>query len=113
MDDCNLEKAPVLEDFGRYIEAGELRAATGDTIGAIRSFILGGDQYLAAQCLCDAFWEQMPYGTTVTDQNAERVHALEGVSTEINVTNPQLKNEVRTIFSNIVVVAIHEWSSSA
>ena len=113
MDDCNLEKTPVLEDLGRYIEAGELRAAAGDTIDAVRLFILGGDQDLAAQCLCDAFWEQMPYGTIVTDLNAERVRALEEVSTEINVTNPQLKNEVRTIFSALVVVVIYESSSPA
>ena len=113
MDDCNLEKTPVLEDLGRYIEAGELRAAAGDTIDAVRLFILGGDQDLAAQCLCDAFWEQMPYGTIVTDLNAERVRALEEISTEINVTNPQLKNEVRTIFSALIVVTIYESSSPA
>lgn len=98
MDDCNLEKTPVLEDLGRYIEAGELRAVAGDTIDAIRLFILGGDQDRAAQCLCDALWEQMPYGTTVTDLNAERLRALEEVSTGINVATAQLKNEVRNPF---------------
>ena len=98
MDDCNLEKTPVLEDLGRYIEAGDLRAVAGDTIDAIRLFILGCDQDRAAQCLCDAFWEQMPYGTTVTDLNAERVRALEEVSTGISVTTAQLKNEVRNPF---------------
>jgi len=97
MDDCNLEKAPILEDLGRYIEAGELRAAAGDTIDAIRLFILGGDQDLAAQCLCDAFWEQMPYSMTVTELNAETVRALEEVSNGINVATPQLKNEVCTL----------------
>jgi hypothetical protein len=114
MDDCNLETTPILEDLGRYIEAGELKAAAGDTIEAIRLFILGGDQDLAATCLCDAFWEQMPYGTTVTDLNAERVRALEKVSTEINVTTPRLKSEVRTRSSiSLVVITIHEWPPPA
>jgi len=113
MDDCNLEKTPVLEDLGRYIEAGEVRAVAGDTIDAIRLFILGGDQDRAAQCLCDAFWEQMPYGTTVTDLNAERVRALEEISTGINVATPQLKDEVRTLISNFAIIAIYGWSSSA
>ena len=113
MDDCNLEKTPILEDLGRYIEAGELRAAAGDTVDAIRLFILGGDQDLAAQCLCDAFWEQMPFGMTMTDLNAERVRALKEVSAEINATTPQLKNEVRTLFSYLAVSVIHDWSSLA
>jgi len=104
MDDCNLEKTPILEDLGRYIEAGELRAAAGDTVDAIRLFILGDDQDLAAQCLCDAFWEQMPFGMTMTDLNAERVRALKEVSAEINATTPQLKNEVRTLFSNLAIM---------
>ena len=113
MDDCNLEKTPVLEDLGRYLEAGELRAVAGDTVDAIRLFIRGGDQDRAAQCLCDAFWEQMPYGTTVTDLNAERVHALEEVSTGIKVSIPQLKHEVCILFSKLATIATHEWSSSA
>lgn len=113
MDDCNFEKTPMLEDLGRYIEAGELRAAAGDTIGAIRLFILGGDQNLAAKCLCDAFWEQMPYGTAVTDLNAKTVSDLEKISTEINVSVPPIKSEVRIPSSNLIIVTIHEWFSPA
>jgi tetratricopeptide (TPR) repeat protein len=94
MDEYGFEKVPVLEKLGRYIEAGHLRAAAGEAIPAIRLFTRGGDHDRAAQCLCDAFWEQLPYNTTVTDSNRTQVRTLEKLLPGIIEPSDHLKNEV-------------------
>jgi len=94
MDEYGFEKAPVLETLGRYIEAGHLRAAAGETFVAIRLFARGGDHDRAAQCLCDAFWEQLPYNTPVTDQNRKQIRVLEKLLPDIVEPSIHLKNEV-------------------
>ena len=94
MDDYGFEKAPVLETLGRYIEAGNLRAAAGEAAAAIRLFARGGDHDRAAQCLCDAFWERLPYNTPVTDQNRKQIRVLEKLLPDIVDPSIHLKNEV-------------------
>jgi len=94
MDEYGSEKAPILETLGRYIEAGNLQAAAGDPVAAIRLFARGGDHDRAAQCLCDAFWEQLPYNTPVTDSNRKQIHTLEKVLPDIVEPSIHLKNEV-------------------
>ena len=94
MDEYGFEKAPILETLGRYIEAGHLRAAAGETVAAIRLFAQGGDQDRAAQCLCDAFWEHLPYNTPVTDDNRKQIRTLEEVLPDIVEPSIHWKNEV-------------------
>ena len=94
IDDYGFEKAPVLETLGRYIEAGNLRAAAGEAVAAIRLFARGGDHDRAAQCLCDAFWEYLPYNTPVTDQNRTQIRVLEELLPDIAEPSVHLKNEV-------------------
>jgi len=94
MDEYGFEKAPILESLGRYIEAGHLRAAAGETVAAIRLFAQGGDHDRAAQCLCDAFWEHLPYNTSVTDDNRKQLRTLERVLPDIVAPSIHLKNEV-------------------
>ena len=94
IDDYGFEKAPVLETLGRYIEAGNLRAAAGEAVAAIRLFARGGDHDRAAQCLCDAFWEYLPYNTPVTDQNRTQIRVLEELVPDIAEPSVHLKNEV-------------------
>ena len=95
MDEYGFEKAPVLEALGRYIEAGHLQAAAGETLTAIRLFARGGDHDRAAQCLCDAFWEQLPYNTPVIDHNRKQIRNLEKLLPDIVEPSVHLKNEVR------------------
>jgi len=94
MDEYGFEKAPILETLGRYIEAGHLRAASGETVAAIRLFVQGGDHDRAAQCLCDAFWEHLPYNTLVTDDNRKQIRTLEKVLPDIVEPSIHWKNEV-------------------
>ena len=94
MDNYGFEKALVLESLGRYIEAGDLRAAAGDTVDAVRLFVRGGDHDRAAQCLCDAFWVQLPYDTPVTESNRTQVRILEELLRDIAEPSVHLKNEV-------------------
>ena len=94
MDEYGFEKAPILETLGRYIEAGHLRAAAGETVAAIRLFAQGGDHDRAAQCLCDAFWEHLPYDTPVMDYNRKQIRTLEKVLPDIAEPSIHLKNEV-------------------
>ena len=95
MDEYGFEKAPVLESLGRYVEAGRLRAEAGDTVTAIRLFARGGDHNHAAECLCDAFWEQLPYNTPVTDHNRKQVRSLEKLLPDIVEPDIHWENEVR------------------
>ena len=95
MDEYGFEQAPVLETLGRYIEAGRLRAEAGETVAAIRLFARGGDHDRAAQCLCDAFWEQLPYNTPVTDHNRKQVRNLEKLLPDIVEPSIHWENEVR------------------
>src|SRR5258706_9325633 len=95
MDEYGFEKAPVLESLGRYIEAGRLRGEGGDTVAAIRLFARGGDHDRAAQCLCDAFWEQLPYNTLVIDHNRKQIHHLEKLLPDIVEPGIHWENEVR------------------
>jgi hypothetical protein len=101
MENRGFEKASVLETLGRYIEAGHLRAAAGEAVPAIRLFARGGDHDRAAQCLCDAFWEQLPYDTPVTDSNQMQVRTLEKLLPDIVEPNNQLKNEVSAYDSSV------------
>ena len=94
LDEYGFEKAPVLEILGRYVEAGHLRAAAGEIVVAIRLFSRGGDHDRAAQCLCDAFWEHLPYNTPVTDRNRAQIRVLEKVLPDIAEPSVHLKNEV-------------------
>ena len=103
MDDYGFEKAPVLETLGRYIDAGDLRAVAGETFAAIRLFVRGGDHDRAAQCLCDALWEQLPYNTLVTDSNRKQVRTLEKLLLDIVEPSMHLKNEVCPCDPNIKV----------
>ena len=95
MDEYGFEKAPVLELLERYIEAGRLREEAGETLAAIRLFARGGDHDRAAQCLCDAFWEQLPYNTPVIDHNRKQVQDLEKLLPDIVEPSIHWKNEVR------------------
>ena len=95
MDEYGFEKAPVLESLGRYIEAGRLRAEAGETVAAIRLFARGGDHDRAAECLCDAFWEQLPYNTPVIDHNRKQVRDLEKLLPDIVEPSIHWENEVR------------------
>ena len=108
MDDYDLEKTHALESLGRYIDAGKARAVAGDIIEAINLFIQGGDHDLAAQYLCDALWEQLPYGTLLTNLNRERVSALQMMLPKISTSNPQLKNEVRILLTPRIYAADHD-----
>jgi hypothetical protein len=110
MDEYGFEKAPVLESLGRYVEAGHLRAAAGEMVAAIRLFARGGDHDLAAQCLCDAFWEQLPYNTPVTDHNRKQVRNLEKLLPDIVEPSIHSKNEVRP--HNLKRQALMRCSSS-
>ena len=95
MDEYGFEKAPVLESLGRYIEAGRLRAEAGETVAAIRLFARGGDADRAAQCLCDAFWEQLPYNTLVIDHNRKEIRTLEKLLPDIVEPGIHWGHEVR------------------
>ena len=94
MDEYGFEKAPVLVQLGRYIEAGHLQVAAGETVAAIRLFVRGGDHDRAAQCLCDALWEQLPYNTPVFDHNRKQARTLEGLLHNIIEPSVHLQNEV-------------------
>ena len=110
VDEYGFEKAPVLEKLGRYIEAGHLRAAAGEALVAIRLFAQGGDHDRAARCLCDAFWEQLPYNTPVTDQNRKQIRVLEKLLPGIVEPSIHLKNEVSP--HKLKCQALTRWSSS-
>jgi len=110
VDDYGFEKAPVLEALERYVEAGCLRAAAGETVAATRLFTRGGDHDRAAECLCDAFWGQLPYTTPVTDQNREQVHNLEKLLPDILEPGIHWKNQVRP--HNLKRQALMRCSSS-
>ena len=94
MENYGSDKALLLEALGRYIEAGDLQAAAGDSVAAIRLFARGADHDRAAQCLCDAFWEHLPYNTIVTDYNRKQIRTLEELLPDIVEPSIHWKNEV-------------------
>ena len=94
MDVYGFEKTPFLITFGRYIEAGKIRAAALDVVEAVNLFIKGGDHDLAAQCLCDGFWQQLPYNGLVTENNRAQICALEELSVRVHTSQSELRDEV-------------------
>jgi hypothetical protein len=94
MDIYGFDKAPILKTLRRYIEAGKIRAAAGDFVDAVKLFIEGSDHDLAAQCLCDGLWQQLPYNSPVTDRNRAQIRALEELSLCIHTSQPGLRDEV-------------------
>src|SRR5258708_19198904 len=104
MDVYGFDKTPILITLRRYIEAGKIRAAALDLVGAANLFIEGGDHDLAAQCLCDGFWRQLPYNGRVTENNRAEIWALEELSVRVRTSQSVLRDEVS--FYNILVLVL-------
>lgn len=94
MDVYGFDKTPMLITLRRYKEAGKLRAAALDFVGAVNLFIEGGDHDLAAQCLCDGFWQQLPYNCLVTENNKAQICALKELSARVHTSRSELRDEV-------------------
>jgi len=94
MDVYGFDKTPILITLRCYIEAGKVRAAARDFVKAVNLFIEGGDHDLAAQCLCDAFWQQLPYNGLVTDNNRAQIRDLEQLSARVYTSQSGLSDEV-------------------
>ena len=110
MDDrgLDLERAMLLEQLGRFKEAGQVLLNEGRLLQAIALFLkepLGAAERVV-QCLLDAFWQRLSFGISPSSQVArsdgvliELTHILNSPETKAYNLNAHTHDEVCLVTS--------------
>jgi hypothetical protein len=91
--DLDISRAAVLEELGRYKEAGDIHLAEGRILEAIQLFLMNNDdQYTVRRghaCILQGLWRHLSFAVKVQDGGAEATKLL-NLASKVKLTSTDI-----------------------